>query len=534
MSHKFAILDGRPVLAMNGHKRPRTELAEAIGLQSVRRSARLSFDAARSGGDLEAHFQFADSLDPDSSHVKGVRDTLIKRSRYEQGSNGFYDGSLTKHVNRIFGATGPQLRMLTGNRAFNQLIEREWFRWTQQVQFRRKLWAMGRARYGDGETLAIIQTNPALPGVQLDFLPIEAEQCQSPYPPITEQGVIDGVIFDELNNIVAYDILPQHPGGTFLRMSYDAVRIPASSVVHWFKLRRPGAHRGIPDSTPSLGVGAMSRRHREATAAAIETAADIAAIIYSRLNPNSDDERYPLLPMTETAMPKRAIVSAPEGWEVSQMKGEHPNAQYSEFHRLQLSEQGAPLVQPLNVTAGDSSNYSFASGKLDTIFYREAIDVERADCSDLVLDPLFAEWFREWRSLPADDSPQRRALTPAHQWDWPAHPVIDAVAEASAKNTQLLNGSTTLRQVYSDQGMDYEDQLAIQAEDAFGEVSDETIAKMRQINVLRNTPQAAIQHVAQLLGLQPVSGEVSQPDEPTGQIVQQLALRVAQLEAHQR
>ena len=51
---------------------------------------------------------------------------------------------------------------------------------------------------------------------------------------------------------------------------------------------------------------------------------------------------------------------------------------------------------PYNAAACDSSTYSFASGKLDTLCYRAALDVERADCNELVLDPLFAAWFREW------------------------------------------------------------------------------------------------------------------------------------------
>lgn len=517
MSNKFSILDGRPVLAMNGHSRPRAQLVEAMGLVQSRRRAELTYDAARTGGDLDQHFAHADALDADSAHSKGIRDKLMHRSRYEEGSNGIYAGSILKHVNRIVGATGPQLRMLTGNRAFNQVIEREFFRWMQQTQFRRKLWAMVHARVVDGETFAVLQTNPMLPGVQLDVLPLESEQCQTPYAPVTERGIIDGIIFDNFNNVIAYDILPQHPGGSRLFLIADAVRVPASSVLHWFKLQRPGGHRGIPAYTSSLSVGGTSRRHREATVAAAETAADIAALIHSRLNPNpdSEDERYPLVPMTEVSMPKRAIVSLPEGWEASQMKGEHPNATYAEFHRLQCSELGSPIAQPVNVTAGDSSDYSFASGKLDTLLYREAVDVERADCTELILDPLFAAWFREWRAIPDAEGNDRRSFTPNHQWDWPAHPTIDAVAEASAIDTRIKNGTLQLRQVYSDAGQDYEDQLTIQAEDTFGDASEESIAKCRQINVLKNTPQAAIQYVAQILGVQVTQPSSPEPADPT-------------------
>lgn len=492
---------------INGHPRP--ELATYFQSNRRQTKAKLSYDAVRPGNDLDQHFAFADALDADSAHNRGVRLKFMQRSRYEQGSNGIYDGSILKHVNRICGATGPQLRMLTGNRNFNQLVEREFYKWAQRVKFRRKLWAMTRAKVGDGETFAILQTNPAVnvSEVQLDFQPIEAEQVQSAFGAMDERNV-DGIRYDAFNNIIAYEILPFHPGGLNFSLTGDPITVDASLVLHWFKLKRPGAHRGVPDYASSLGVGATGRRHREATVAAVETAADIAALIHSRLSPAGDSEPDPVAPYTTVDSEKRQIMTLPMGWEATQMKAEHPIATYEGFTRANHAELGCPVAQPVNVTGGDSSNYSFASGKLDTLFYREAIDVERADCNELILDPLFAAWFREWTTVES-----RRDIPPLHQWDWPRHPVIDDVADASATQTNLQTGRKTMRQVCSDDGSDYEDQLAIQAEDTFGEATPETIAKCRQINVLKNTPKHAIDYVAQLMGLEPANAS-KQPEEP--------------------
>jgi capsid protein len=478
------------------------------------RVSRLSFDAARSGTDLDQHWKFADSLDPDSSYSQGVRHTLIKRSRYEQGSNGIYDGIITTHCNMLVG-TGPTLRMLTGNRAFNQLVEREFFKWMQKTQLRRKLWAMCHSRTGDGESFAVLQTNPAFPDVQLDVLPLEPEQCQSPYGNYTEVGLIDGVHYDEFNNIVAYDILPQHPGGTLRAinaMQFQPVTVPAGQVVHWFKLKRPGAHRGIPDCTSSLGIGAVSRRIREATASALETAANLSAISTTTHNPDTEAPDM-VAPFSSVPLQKNSWLFNPMGWDIHQMRAEHPHAAYGELMRHQTSETARPLSMPYNAAACDSSTYSFASGKLDTLCYRAALDVERQDCNDLVLDPIFAAWFREWTIVA-----ERRDIIPNHQWDWPQHPVIDAVAEVSATKTKLECGTLTLRQAFSDQGQDLEDQLTIMAEDIFGDASDENVAKCRQIITLKNTPQHAIQYVAQLMGVEiakpepaPVPTPIQQP-----------------------
>jgi len=494
---RFHPLSGEPINGKPVNGKPRAELSAALN----GRQAKLSFDAARAGSDLDAHFKFADSLDPDSSYSQGVRNTLIKRSRYEQGSNGIYDGIINTHCNMLVGV-GPTLRMLTKNRNFNQLVEREFFKWMQQTQLRRKLWAMCHSRTGDGESFAVMQTNPAFPGVQLDFQPIEPEQCQTPFGGFEKTGYVDGIRYDEFNNVYSYDILPEHPGSSQTVHSHDAVSVPASQVVHWFKLKRPGAHRGIPDCTSSLGVGAHSRRHREATTAACETAANLSAISTTNHSPASD-EPDPVAPFTGVPLTKNTWLFNPMGWDIHQMKAEHPNATYADFHRLQTSETARPLSMPYNAAACDSSTYSFASGKLDTLCYRAALDVERQDCNDLVMDPIFAAWFREWRLLYDGELDPGTITTPAHQWDWPAHPVIDEVASANATKTKLETGTTTLRQVYSDNGQDYEDALFVMAEDWFGEATDETVLKARQINTLRTVSQHAIPFVAQLLGLSP-------------------------------
>lgn len=513
MSTRFAIIDGKPTLAMNGKANGHARPVVAKQTPNQERRASLTYDAARTGTDLDGHWAHADARSADSANSQAVRHNLVKRSRYETGSNGYYAGVEKTHVDMVVGV-GPTLRMLTGNRKFNQAVEKAWYEWSQTIQLRRKLWCMGHARTQDGEALALMVNNPKLPNVQLDLLLIETEQCQTPYLDSQDIGYIDGIKFDENNNVEWYDILPQHPGGDQAFYSPTPVRVSPSQVCHWFKLKRPGAHRGTPDLTSTLNVGATNRRMREATVTSVESAASIAAIISSQLSPAGSDEADPVAPFSPFEIPRRSGLTLPMGWDAKQMQAAHPNAQYAEFHRQQLSEMASPIGQPYNVAAHDSSTYSFASGKLDTLAYRAAIDVERQDCNDLVLDPLFAAWFREWTILTGE------VFTPNHQWDWPLHPVIDAAAEANATDTRLKNGTLQLRQVYSDQGQDLEDQLSIMAEDTFGDASDENVMKCRQIMRLVNTPQHAIQYVAQIMGVQPAALQPGQPpapqEQPTG------------------
>ncbi len=470
--------------------------------QRVQR-ARQSYDGASSSTEHSRYWANADSKDADTANSRAVRAKLTARSRYEVGSNPYYAGIVSTHCNMLVGV-GPTLRMLTGNREFNQLVEREFYKWCQSVHFRRKLWCMAHARTGDGETFAILQTNPNIRGrVQLDLVVIEAEQCQTPILPYDDPTYADGMKLDENQNPIWYDILPAHPASSYSEVNAP-VRVPARDVLHWFKLRRAGSHRGIPDLTSSLNVGAASRRFREATVAKAETQADFTLFLKTQYQPDQLDS---VASMSTFDIEKRMMTALPNNVEPFQLSSDSPNAQYNDFNRAQVSEQARPLSMPYNAAACDSSTYSFASGKLDTLCYRAALNVEREDCNDLVLDPLFSAWFGEWVITSG-----RRDIIPNHQWDWPTHPVIDAVQEANAVDTKLKNSTITLRQAFSDQGQDLEDQLSIMAEDMFGELTDETVEKARNIVTLKNTPAHAIQYVAQILGLQTPGLPTSEPE----------------------
>lgn len=496
MAKATAILgpDGNP-LAANGH----ASRAQVTRFYSQR--AKLNYDAARDTDEYKRHWANADALDPDGANGKSVRHKLMQRSRYEGGSNGYYKGMLRTHTNMVWG-TGPKLRMLTRNKPFNQLIEREFYAWWQQAQMRRKGWCLTYARYSDGESFGVLQTNPKfLSGVSLDVMPLEAEQCQTPAMVWLPTGYIDGIRFDEFNNVLWYDVLPVHPGNSQSFLAKEPIRVAPRNMLHWFKLERAGTHRGIPEMTPTLNLGASARRVREATVAKAETEADFTVLLKSLYEP-SEDVRYEAQAMDAFEIEKRMAVTLPNSLEAQQLQNTTPGPNYSDFNRSLVSEQARPISMPYNAAACDSSTYSFASGKLDTLCYRGELDVERADCVDLLLNPLFAVWFAEWSLLNREQAVEIEDRGPDHQWDWPAHPVIDNESENRARDTALKNGTETLREAYSAQGRDYEDELAVMAEDWFGDASEPNIKKARQINLLRNVPSHIVQHVAAIMGIE--------------------------------
>lgn len=414
------------------------------------------YDAAASGTDADRYWANADALDADSANSRDVRSRLVMRSRYEVANNGFADGMVQTLATDLVGI-GPTLRMQTRSKPFNQAVEAVWRSWAKAVQLRRKLWTMAHAKVQDGEAFAIMQTNPKLKHpIQLDFMLIETEQVQSPFTVSNEYGYSDGLRYDQYNNIDYYEVLTRHPGGGYASLlTADSVTVPAEMMLHWLLMRRPGQHRGVPEFRSTLQVGASSRRWREATVAAAETAADFSIVLKTSTPP--EQGIYPVTPMSTMEIEKRMMTALPYGWEQQQMKAEHPNASYESFHKAQINETARPKSMPYNKAACDSSSYNYASGRLDHQTYYASLDVEREDGSDLVLEKLYAEFWREavlvygWAADPENPPP--------HSFDWPNHPEADAESEAKADDIKLKNGSLSLKSLCSKRGIDFDDLL---------------------------------------------------------------------------
>lgn len=454
------------------------------GLSSPRRSVRVSprrderapavrakFDAASDSVEFSNYWINADSYDADSAHSRAVRSRLVKRSRYEVANNGYADGIIQTHANFLVGI-GPKLRVIGSQHA--KAVEKAWSKWAKRVQLRRKLWCMAHAKTQDGESFALLVSNPRLADpVKLDLTLIETEQCQTPYLPYRAEGVIDGMTFDRFGNVLTYDILPHHPGGQWAVYYQAPNTVSARFVLHWFQLRRPGQHRAVPEFRSTLNVGASSRRWREATVSAAETAASFAAALETDM-PSGDAD--PMRPFDSIEIERRMMAALPMGWKLNQMKAEHPNATYESFNKGQINEQARPKSMPYNLAACDSSSYNYASGKLDHQTYFVGLDVEREDCNDLVLDPLFSAWYREAAPLYGWDREE-----PEHAWDFPQHPVADVVSEANAQDTKLKNGTLPLSRAAALAGEDFAEDLETMAKD-YGV----SVAKLQEMLRLAN------------------------------------------------
>lgn len=455
----------RPVL-LDQFGRPMQTTAEAAIAElraSARRALRASYDAARTTEENARHWNWADTLSAAAANSLSVRRVLRSRARYECLENNSFGKGIVTTLANDFISTGPKLQVQMADRKLGQLIEREWLAWTKQVKLNKKLRTARLSKVVDGECFLMAITNDRLRGpIKLDVRVIEADQVSTPgWMDGAFEDAVDGIKFDShTGEPTEYHVLKSHPGDTMkptLGMhEYDP--IDPDWMIHLFNAERPGQARGIPEVTPALPLFAQLRRFTLATLLAAETAADFAAILKTQANAFGEDGNSPLSPFDQVPIDRGMFTALPYGYELQQLRAEHPTTTYVMFRNALLQEIARCLHMPTNKALGDSSGYNYSSARLDHQIYYHAIDVERGDWEIECLDRIFEWWLDEallsvpeLLNMPAGDVP--------HRWNWQpvlsVNPLQDAQATIALINAGLMTEEEYLNQQQMDPDAHY-------------------------------------------------------------------------------
>lgn len=427
------------------------------------RDIKARYDAAQHTSENRHAWAMTDGMSARAANSKDVRFHLRTRARYEVANNSYARGIINTLANDTIG-TGPRLQLLTEDPDVNQSIERAFMGWSRAVHLAEKLRTMRMSLAQDGEAFALFITNPRLQTpVQLDLLLIEADQFSTPFLNPIDPLAVDGIRYDLEGNPVLYSLLRRHPGDVY-QIGLLADYIDARSVIHWFRRERPGQRRGLPDIMPALELFNQLRRYTLAVLAAAETAADHAAVLYSELPPDSDPVEAE--PFEHLDIERRMMTTLPMGWKMGQFKAEQPSTTYEMFKREILKEICRCLNVPYNIAAGDSSNYNYASGRLDHQTYHKSIKVDRSSVEIIILDRVLNAWIEEaWLA----GLITMRGIDPLegwpHQWFWDGFEHVDPLKEAQAQEKRLANNTTTYATEFARQGQDWEVQLRQRAKE---------------------------------------------------------------------
>jgi len=425
------------------------------------------YDAAQTTTDNMLHWANADAMSADAAASTEVRKKIRERARYERANNSYCMSMVETIAGDVIGS-GPRIQVRTGHKDSDRAIERAFFRWGRAVRLGHKMRIMRKAKAVDGEAFAIFRRNKrtGVP-VQLDLNIVECDRVTNPtITSFTE--TTDGIHYDRWGNPSEYCVLAHHPGETAWGGGFgnEYSWVPANLVLHAYRVDRSEQHRGVSEIAPALRLFSQLRRYTLAVLAAAETAADFAAVISSPANPDPvgfgphGTESTSIEPnaMDVFELAQRMVTVLPEGYQLGQIKAEQPVTTYGEFKREILAEAFAAMVMPFNVGAHDSSDFNFASGKLDRLGYGRLAQLEQCDWEDVVVFPVFRTW-AAWAIsipgyLPVD------GLPPIETWDldcyWDGLDDIDPEKAANASATELGTFQTTHQRLWAEKGLDWE------------------------------------------------------------------------------
>jgi lambda family phage portal protein len=271
---------------------------------------------------------------------------------------------------------------------------------------------------------------------------------------------VDGIEFDEWGNPSQYHILRHHPGGlTWGSAGPEFQVLPADSVIHLFRAERPGQHRGVSEMAPALALFALLRRYTLAVVTAAEQAALISGVIQTDAPP--DEEAANVAPLDQVEMDRGTWLTMPKGWKANQVKAEQPTTTYGDFKRQLVTEIARSMQMPYNIAAGDSSDYNYASGRLDHQAFHKTVGIDQTHLEGQALDPILRAWVQEAVLVEGflPRSLRRLGAEFPHQWFWDGVEHVDPMKEARAQELRLASNTTTLAAEYGQKGKDWETEL---------------------------------------------------------------------------
>jgi lambda family phage portal protein len=454
-----ATIDNTHLFLPNGKILPVTaSRPKSVAPQNWRRvSAR--YDSAETTRHNRKHWDSATSLSADAETNAHTRQILRDRSRYEVSNNTYAQGMGETIVNDVIG-TGPRLQIELPDEILCKQIEKSWKSWAIAVDLPGKLRIMRMDIYQSGESFGIIGNNPRVEhDITLDLFLVEADQVTNgSFSAGNDSQQIDGITFDNYGNPVKYRVLKHHPGGTTYNSTTDCVTVMARDMIHYFKAKRPGQHRGIPEITAALPLFAQLRRYTLAVLDAAEAAADVSGVFYTDypLNEEASDE---LQLGTEFELERNTFTTLAEGWKLGQIDAKQPTTTYPEFKKEVLNEAARCLNMPYNIAAGNSSGYNYSSGRLDFQTYFKSIFVQRSIIEIKILRRIFSQWIREYCLIHQISKYIERQIMELFAWFWDGSEHVDPKKEAEAQDIRLKNGTTTLAYEQSRQGRDWEETM---------------------------------------------------------------------------
>jgi lambda family phage portal protein len=170
--------------------------------------------------------------------------------------------------------------------------------------------------------------------------------------------IINGIEYDPIGRIVAYWLYKNHPGAAVGTMTFTSSRIDADSVIHVFRLDRPGQSRGIPWLSPIMVKLRELDIYQDAVLKRQQLANMFAGYVYDDVPGDAIDEIAEELPELEPG----TVYALKNGRRIE--FSEPPNVTPNEFVRETLRDIAAGIGITYESLTQDLSQVNFSSARM--------------------------------------------------------------------------------------------------------------------------------------------------------------------------
>lgn len=412
--------------------------------------------------------------------VRGDLRTLRERSR-ELARNSWYGRRFLQLLeDNVIGAHGMgfQAHVLgpdgRPDREINDRIEEAWREWGRAENCT----VDGRLAFSDLEALVVrtwaqdgeslVRMVPAFDnpfGFALQFL--DADQLDIDFNREPGRGargerrneIRMGVEMNAWGRPLAYHVWSGHPAEYSAR-GLERIPIPASQMIHFYSIERPGQTRGVPRFVSAMTMAKMLAGLEEAELVASRVAAAKGGWFYTEpegvSDPKFDDseEEEPIRMEVEPGVFDRL----PAGWKFQEWDPQHPNNAFAGFHTAMLRAIAGGVGTSYHALTGDLTEVNYSSIRAGTLQERDAYRRIQWSVLRQFHDRVFLEFLR-WAlttgmlELPSRDRDRWRG----RRWMPRGWPWVDPEKDLRAAAMAIRLGLDSRTRLAGEQGRDFRD-----------------------------------------------------------------------------
>lgn len=315
---------------------------------------------------------------------------------------------------------------------------------------------------GDGEVLIRIRRRASTEGLALPFQLqlLEPDFLDESMDIAVPQGALirNGIEYDARGRRVAYHLYDEHPGSMTLRSPGRSRRVPASEVIHVYRVDRPGQQRGVSWLAP---VAMQLQDLADYLDAQLVRQKLAACFVAFRVTPDGEPSAPGSDPLDRLS--PGLVHQLPPGEDVR--FAEPPGVSgMDEFTRTGLRAVAAGVGITYESLSGDLGGVNFSSGRMG----RMEMDRNITAWQWLMLIPqmmnrISALTLESWSQMPG---PIVNLSGAAIEWTPPARVIVDPAKEYGAMVEAIRSGLRSWQATVRSLGYDPEDVAREIAEDA--------------------------------------------------------------------